>query len=317
MLLFSVVVPVFNESEGITVFHQRLARALDRMVGLDTEVIYVDDGSTDGSTEALQRLILEDPRIGLIVFSRNFGKEAAMTAGMEYATGSFVAVIDSDLQDQPELLPEMHALLTKESVDVVYAQRRSRIGESWVKRATALVFYRTLSSVTSVSVPHDTGDFRVMTRRVVDAILRLPERRRFMKGLFAWVGYPSVAFLYDRDARHTGETKWHYWKLWNFALEGITSFTTAPLRVATYFGFICALLAAFYGCYITGRTIIFGADMPGYASVFTAILFFGGTQLFFLGIIGEYLGRVFDETKQRPIYLVRDWQPPQTREAAR
>lgn len=307
-LVLSVIVPVFNELEVLPEFHRRLVVALTALP-CSTEVIYVDDGSTDGSHAYLEHLAAAAD-VGLIAFSRNFGKEAAMTAGLDHADGSEVVIIDADLQDPPELIAALYARFMAGGVDVVYAQRRSRLGETWLKRMTARNFYRVIRGLASVEIPRDTGDFRLMSRRAVEAIKRLGERRRFMKGLFAWIGFPAAAIEYDRDPRKAGQTKWRYWKLWNFALEGVTSFTTAPLRLATYIGLVCAAVSGAYGLFIVVRTLIFGADMSGYPSLFTAILFFGGTQLFFLGIIGEYLGRVFDESKARPLYIVQDWCPP-------
>lgn len=307
-MLLSVIVPAFNEREVLPDFHERLTSALASLP-CASEIIYIDDGSTDGTHLVLENLALAN-EVGLISFSRNFGKEAAMTAGLDHAAGDAVVIIDADLQDPPELIAALYERYAAGGVDVVYAQRRSRLGETWLKRLTARYFYKVIGRLSTVEIPRDTGDFRLMSRRAVDAIKRLGERRRFMKGLFAWIGFPAVAVEYDRDPRKAGQTKWRYWKLWNFALEGVTSFTTAPLRLATYLGLACAALSGAYGLFIILRTLIFGADMSGYPSLFTAVLFFGGTQLFFLGIIGEYLGRVFDESKGRPLYIVQDWQPP-------
>ena len=307
--MLSIIVPVFNESEVLPEFHRRLTAALGALP-CSTEIIYINDGSTDG-TQAFLESLASATGVGVISFSRNFGKEAAMTAGLDHATGSAVVVIDADLQDPPELIASLYERYAAGGVDVVYAKRRTRAGESWLKRITSKTFYRVIRRLATVEIPTDTGDFRLMSRRAVEALKRLGERRRFMKGLFAWIGFPTASVEYDRDPRNAGQTKWRYWKLWNFALEGITSFTTAPLRLATYLGLIFAGVSGVYGLYIIIRTLIFGADMSGYPSIFTAILFFGGTQLFFLGVIGEYLGRVFDEAKARPLYIVLSWQPPE------
>ena len=304
---FSVVVPAFNEAAVLPAFHARLRRVMDGLVadglGGSWEVIYVNDGSTDGTLPFLLDLHRAEPCVGLVNLSRNFGKEPATTAGLDHARGEAVVVIDADLQDPPELIADM-AAAWRRGVDVVYARRRERAGESWAKRATAALFYRVMGALGRVQVPRDVGDFRLMSRRVVDAVLRIREHHRFMKGIFAWVGFPSEAIVYDRLPRAGGETKWNYWKLWNFALEGITSYTVMPLKVSTYLGLAVALFAAAYGGVIVLRTVLFGNSVPGYPSLMAVVLFLGGAQLMTLGIIGEYLGRVFNETKHRPLYLV-------------
>jgi glycosyltransferase involved in cell wall biosynthesis len=266
-------------------------------------VVYVNDGSRDTSLAILSQLRAADPHVALVNLSRNFGKEIALTAGLEHAGGEAIIVIDADLQDPPELIPELVNGWT-EGFDTVYAQRRQRNGETWLKRATANAFYRVIERISHVPIPRDTGDFRLMSRRVVTAVLQFREQHRFMKGVFAWVGYPSKAVLYDRAARHAGCTKWNYWKLWNFAIEGITSFTLMPLKIATYLGVLVALLSVAYAIVIVVRTLVFGNPVAGYPSLLTVILFLGGVQLMTLGVIGEYLGRVFNETKGRPLYLV-------------
>ena len=272
----------------------------------DHEIIYVNDGSRDRTLTILEELHAKDASIGVINLSRNFGKEAAMTAGLDLAHGDAAVVIDADLQDPPELIAEFVRIWREEGYDVVYATRESRAGESWVKRSTASAFYWVMSKVSDVSIPRDTGDFRLMSRRALDALKGLREHHRFMKGLFAWVGFPSKAVLYERDPRFAGESKWNYLKLWNFSLEGITGFSIAPLKIATYLGLLISIFAAILGTQIILETLLYGADVPGYPSLFSAVLFFGGVQLFFLGIIGEYLGRVFNESKRRPLYLIQD-----------
>jgi len=231
-----------------------------------------------------------------------------MTAGLDHASGEAVVVIDADLQDPPEVIPELVAAWRQGS-DVVYAQRRVREGETWLKKATAHSFYQLMQRMGRVKLPRNTGDFRLMSRRAVEALLQLREHHRFMKGLFAWIGYPSVAVPYDRAPRHEGTSKFNYWKLWNFALEGITSFTVMPLKVATYVGVLVALFAVAYGGQIILRTLLFGNPVPGYPSLMAVVLFLGGAQLVTLGVIGEYLGRVFNETKRRPLYLVERFAP--------
>jgi glycosyltransferase involved in cell wall biosynthesis len=302
----SVVVPAYNEASALELFHGRLLHAL---AGLESwEVVYVNDGSTDGTLSAMEALHRTDNRVALVSLSRNFGKEIALTAGLDHAAGDAVVVIDADLQDPPELLPELVAEW-RAGFDMVYAKRRSRAGESWLKRGTAVVFYRLMQRMGDLKLPENTGDFRLMSRRVVDAVRQLREQHRFMKGLFAWVGYPTTFVLYDREPRCSGVTKWSYWKLWNLALEGITSFTVMPLKFATYVGLVVALLSGIYAAEVMVKTLIIGNPVAGYPSLMTVVLFLGGMQLMFLGVIGEYLGRVFNETKQRPLYLVERYVP--------
>ena len=300
--LLSVVVPAYNEREVLPIFHRRLSEVME-ILGESWEAVYVNDGSRDRTLTFLEELALHDSHVSLVNLSRNFGKEAAMTAGLDHARGEAVVVIDADLQDPPELIPEMISLW-RGGVDMVYAQRRTRAGESWIKRSTADAFYRLMRHVGRAPLPPNVGDFRLMSRRVVDAVLQLREQHRFMKGVFAWVGFPSAAVLYDRDPRAAGETKWNFWTLWNFSLDGITSYTVMPLKIATYIGLLVALAALLYGGAMILRTLLFGNPVPGYPSLMVVMLFLGGVQLITLGIIGEYLGRAFDETKHRPLYLV-------------
>ena len=305
--LLSIVVPVYNEEAVLGAFHKRLSNVLD---GLEMrwEIIYVNDGSSDATSELIQELRHSSPNVALVDLSRNFGKEIALTAGLDYACGDAVVVIDADLQDPPELIPQ---LLKKwrDGYDVVSAVRSARSGESWLKKLTAYGFYRVMSHVGLIAIPPDTGDFRLLSRRAVLALRRLRERHRFMKGLFAWIGYRQTSVSYERDARHAGYSKWNYWKLWNFALEGISSFTTFPLKLATYVGLIAACGAFFYGLAIIWDTLVHGNPIPGYPSLLVAILFLGGIQLMSLGVMGEYLGRMFDEAKQRPLYLIAAYEP--------
>lgn len=305
--IFSVVAPVFNEADGIEEFHRRLS-AVMQTLGRSWEVIYVNDGSRDRTLTILESLRACDHRIGLVNLSRNFGKEVATTAGLDHARGDAIVVIDADLQDPPEVIPELVAAW-RDGFDMVYAQRRVREGESWFKKLSADLFYRFMQSLGEVQMPRNAGDFRLMSRRAADALLQLREHHRFMKGLFAWVGFPSTSVLYDRAPRAAGRTKWSYWRLWNLALEGITSYTVMPLKVATYLGLTVALFAVIYGGGIILRTLLFGNRVPGYPSLMAVILFLGGAQLVTLGVIGEYLGRVFNETKRRPLYLVERYTP--------
>jgi glycosyltransferase involved in cell wall biosynthesis len=303
----AIVVPVHNEAAVLGAFHARLAAVLD---GLDATatVLYVDDGSTDTSAEVIDRLSRDDPRVGLLALSRNFGKEAAITAGLDHATGDAVIVLDADLQDPPELIPELVARW-RAGFDVVYGQRTDRRADTWLKRTTADLFYRLMQRTGRVRIPSQAGDYRLLSRRAVDAIVSLREHHRFMKGLYAWVGYPQAAVPYTREARAGGESKWTYWGLWNLALEGITSFTAAPLKIASYIGLATAGGAFVYGLVIIARTLIMGRDVPGYASIMVVVLFLGGIQLMALGAIGEYLGRTFNEVKRRPLYFVDTFDP--------
>ena len=305
----SVVVPAYNEQEVLPEFHRRLAEAL-RGIGLTWEVVYVNDGSRDTTLQVMLGLQASDPRAAVVNLSRNFGKEIALTAGLDHARAAeAIVVIDADLQDPPEVIPAL-VETWREGFDVVYAQRNTREGETWMKKATAAGFYRVMQRLGGkVQLPPDTGDFRLMSRRAVDALLRLREQHRFMKGLFAWIGFPSKAVRYDRAPRAAGETKWNYWKLWNFSLEGITSFTVAPLKVATYVGLLTAIGAVIYLAQLLVRTFFFGNPVAGYPSLLAVVLFLGGVQMMMLGIIGEYLGRIFNETKQRPLYFTERYLP--------
>jgi len=302
----SVVVPVFNEEKVLSEFHRRLADVLDKL-SAQSDIIYVNDGSTDNSLHEIRRLKTEDDRVAIVDLSRNFGKEIAMTAGFDHARGDAVVVIDADLQDPPELIPEM-IKHWREGYDVVYAQRTSRAGESVVKKTTAHLFYRIMQKLSRVDIPRDAGDFRLLSRRAVDALAGLREQHRFMKGLFAWIGYPQKAVPYRRDPRHDGKTKWNYIGLWNFAIEGITSFSTLPLKAATYLGMLTAFSAFLFGMFIVIKTLLYGNPVPGYPSLLVVVLFLGGIQLMALGVIGEYLGRMFDETKGRPLYLINAYE---------
>ncbi len=302
----SMVVPVFNEEEVLPEFHRRLSAVLDKLL-VSCEIIYVNDGSVDASLSEMRRLKAQDAHVAIIDLSRNFGKEIAMTAGLDHAHGDAVVVIDADLQDPPELIPEM-IKHWQDGFDVVYAQRTSRAGESAFKKTTAHLFYRVMQKLSRVQIPQDAGDFRLLSRRAVNALAGLREQHRFMKGLFAWIGYPQKAVQYERDPRFDGETKWSYIGLWNFAIEGITSFSTVPLKAATYLGTVTAFSAFLFGMFIVLKTIFYGNPVPGYPSLLVVVLFLGGIQLMALGVIGEYLGRMFDETKGRPLYLVNAYE---------
>ena len=299
----SVVVPLFDEEEVLPDFHRRLSAVLDA-IEAESEVVYVNDGSSDRTMALLTEIHARDARVAVIELSRNFGKEVAMSAGLDAARGDAVIVIDADLQDPPELIPEM---LRKwlEGNDAVVMRRRSRAQESWLKKATARVFYGAMGRLGTIEIPENVGDFRLLSRRAAAALRRFPERARFMKGLFAWIGFRSVEIEYDRDGRYAGTSKWNYWHLWNFALEGITSFSVGPLKLASYVGFLTSVAAFAFGMKFVIKTLLYGDPVAGFPTLVTLVLFLGGLQLMALGVIGEYLARMFIEVKQRPLYLVQ------------
>jgi glycosyltransferase involved in cell wall biosynthesis len=307
-ILLSVVVPIFNEGPGIDRLFERLEPVLEQITGTlraKYEIICVDDGSSDDTVSHLLAHRSRNPGIKIVSLSRNFGKDIALSAGLDHARGAAVIPIDADLQDPPELIQDLFAQWMK-GYDVVYATRTSRGGDSFLKRLTASFFYRVHNKLAEVGIPTDTGDFRLMDRRVLDAVRRLPERNRFMKGIFAWVGFSQIGVAYRREDRAAGTSKWKYWRLWNFALDGITSSSTLPLRVWSYFGALVSLCAFGYAAFLIGRTLLYGVDVPGYASIMVVVLFLGGLQLLTLGIMGEYLGRAYMEVKQRPLYLIKE-----------
>ena len=301
----SIVVPFYNEALGIDSFMERLAVVLH---GLESkynfEIMCIDDGSSDATLDALSKAKQLHPNISIIEFSRNFGKEAALTAGLDYANGDALIPMDGDLQHPPELLP---LLLQKweEGFEVVLAQRVNRDTDTFLQKNVARLFYKINQKISQIHIPADVGDFRLMDRRVVEAVKQLRENNRFMKGIFAWVGFHTATVLYEVKARKSGVSSFNAWKLWNFALDGITSFSTVPLRVWTYLGGGVSLSAFFYAVYIFTRTLLYGVDTPGYASLMVAILFLGGVQLIGIGVLGEYLGRVYSEVKARPAYIIR------------
>ena len=300
----SIVVPMYNEELVCDAFFKSIVPILDNLA-VNYEIICVNDGSGDGTADLLRAAQKKNDRIKIINLTRNFGKELALTAGIDFASGDAVIPIDADLQDPPDLIPEMIGKW-QEGYDVVLPKRKDRKSDTIVKKVTALLFYRLMTRIGEVPVPANVGDFRLMDRRVVEALKTLPERTRFMKGLFAWLGFRQTTILYSRQPRAAGESKWQYWKLWNFALEGIFSFSTVPLKIWTYFGVFVALSSLIYMNFIIIRTLVYGIDVPGYASLTVFILFFSGINMVGLGILGEYVGRMFIEVKQRPLYLIRD-----------
>lgn len=302
MKTISLVLPFYNEGNVVFQFFEKLLPVVNALKQYNFELVCIDDGSSDETFINLRKI--NDKRIKIIQLSRNFRKEAALTAGIDFAHGDAIIPMDTDLQDPPELITTM---LEKweDGFEVVLAKRKSRTTDSWLKRNSAKYFYKIHNHLTDFTIPSNVGDFRLMDRIVVDALKKLPERQRFMKGLFAWVGFKSTAVEYDRAERISGETKWHGWQLWNFALDGITSFSSLPLRIWSYLGVFLALISFIYGSWIILRTLIYGIDIRGYASLFTAILFIGGIQMIGIGVLGEYLGRTYQETKKRPIYIIR------------
>lgn len=302
----ALLIPVYNEAAVLPILWQRLEEVLPHTSGTVFEYVFVNDGSTDETLAALRKLAAEHPQAKVVSLSRNFGKEAALTAGLQETAGADATVVlDADLQDPPELIP---AFIEKfrQGFDVVYGRRVSRGTDSFLKRVTARGFYICYNRLATRPIPADAGDFRLMSRRVVQAVLQLPERERFMKGLFNWVGFKTASVPFERPPRAAGKTKWNYWKLWNFALEGLTASSTLPLRLWTYFGFAVSGFAFLYALWVAAQKIIYGNPVSGYASLMVAILFFSGVQLISLGVIGEYLGRIFKEVKQRPLYLVEE-----------
>lgn len=299
----SIVVPMYNETDNLSQFFSRLETVLNRLK-ISYEIVCVNDGSTDNTLALLLEQNKHNPFIKIVELSRNFGKEIALTAGIEHTSGSAVIPIDADLQDQPELIGELLAKW-REGYDMVYATRRIRRGETFIKRFTAKLFYRVIDAMSEIDIPKNTGDFRLMDRSVVNALSQLPERTRFMKGLFSWLGFKQTAIYYDRDPRQAGESKWNYWRLWNFAIDGITSFSALPLKLWSYVGIFLSFMSMLYAAFLFVRTLVMGIELPGYASMMVVILFLGGIQLITLGVIGEYLGRIYTEVKGRPLYLVR------------
>lgn len=304
--LVSILVPCYNEEAVLHEFYRRTVQVIDDIPQYDFQFMFVNDGSKDQTLDIMREFHETDSRVSYVNLSRNFGKEIAMIAGIDYLTGDAAIIMDADLQDPPELIPEMISWWEKGYQDVS-AKRRSRAGESFFKKWSSHAFYTILQKMSSVPMQRDVGDFRLLDKQCLNALRLMRESQRYTKGLFSWIGFEKKEVLFDRDARAAGKTKWNYWKLLNLGIEGITSFTIAPLRASAFVGCILAFIAILYMIFIVLRTLICGEDVPGYPSLVSIILFIGGIQLFFLGIIGEYLGRVFNESKFRPLYLVKDY----------
>ena len=299
----SILIPAYNEEEVLHHLYERLYKLAGQNKGYAFEFMFVNDGSRDKTLEIIKKYATKDPRVAFINLSRNFGKETAMIAGLDHVTGDATVIIDADLQDPPELIPKMIELW-EQGYDDVFARRSSRAGETWFKKATSKYFYKILQRSTSIPIQRDTGDFRLLNRRCVEALKQMRESQRFTKGMFSWIGYKKKEIAYERDPRMAGTTKWNYVKLFDLAIEGIVSFTTAPLRISTGIGVIVSLLAFAYIVFLVVRTMFFGTDLAGYPSMMAVILFLGGVQLLSLGVIGEYIARIFTETKQRPLYFI-------------
>lgn len=304
--LITILIPTYNEEAVLNILYEKISNIIDSIKNYNFEILFINDGSTDSTLTTIKKLRLTDNRICYLNLSRNYGKEIAMIAGLDYSKGDAVIIMDADLQDPPELIPEM-ITYWEQGYDDVYAKRKTRKGESWLKKITSKLYYKTLQKVTKIKIQKDTGDFRLLDRRCVEALKQFRESQRYTKGLFSWIGYNKKEILYDREPRAAGKTKWNYKNLVNLSIDGITSFTTAPLRWSTIIGMLISLIGFIYMLIIIIKTITLGVDVPGYASTMVVILFIGGIQLIFLGIIGEYLGRAFYETKHRPIYFVDEY----------
>lgn len=301
--LVTILVPAYNEQEVLHLLYNRLKPIMEAQSSYDFEVLFINDGSKDNTLKIIQDLRVTDNRICYLNLSRNYGKETAMIAGLDYSKGDCVIIIDADLQDPPELIPQMLEYW-EQGYDDVYAKRKSRKGETFLKKFTSKMYYKTLQSMTNIEIQVDTGDFRLLDRRCVEALCSIRESQRYTKGLFSWIGYNKKEILFDREPRAAGQTKWNYGKLINLSIDGLTSFTTAPLRWAAILGILVSLAGFIYMLVIIFKTLANGIDVPGYSSTMVVILFLGGIQLIFLGVIGEYLGRAFYEVKGKPLYFV-------------
>ncbi len=306
MKTITIMVPAYNEEEVIFQLYDRLTNVVDLILDYKFEFLLINDGSSDNTIKYIKQLREKDERVSYLDLSRNFGKETAMIAGLDYARGDALIIIDADLQDPPELIPDM-INYWEQGYEDVFAKRQSRSGESWFKKWTSKKFYQLLKKSTRIPIQEDTGDFRLLDRRCIEALKSLRETQRYTKGMFSWIGFHKKEILFDRAPRAAGTTKWNYLKLIDLAIEGITSFTTVPLRVSSFFGVVFSAFAFLYMIFVIGKTIFIGETVSGYPSLMTVILFLGGIQLLSLGVIGEYLGRIFNETKKRPLYFVNEY----------
>lgn len=306
MKKITIIIPAYNEEESLPFLYERLEKLINSIENYEFEILFVNDGSKDNTINLIKEYREKDPRISYVDFSRNFGKETAMIAGLDYATGDAVIFMDADLQDPPELIPEM-IKYWEEGYDDVYAQRKSRAGESFLKKFTSKMYYRVLQMLTPVPIQKDTGDFRLLDRRCVNALKKLRETDRNSKSMFSWIGYKKKAVMYDRDARVAGKTKWNYKKLVNLAIDGITSFTTSPLRISTYIAIPTFLALIIYFIYVIIKCIRLNVAIQAFQAIILLVLFFSGVQILLFGIIGEYLGRIFNASKNRPLYLVNEY----------
>ena len=304
--LISALIPAYNEEECLHELYKRVTAVLSKLENYDYEILIINDGSKDKTLEILQELHDKDNHIQYVNLARNYGKEIAMAAGFDYVKGDVVVILDADLQDPPELIPDMISYY-EAGYDDIYGRRKSRKGETWLKKTTAKLFYKLLHKSTRVDILKDTGDFRLLSRRAVEALKKYKEQRRYTKGFFALIGFKKKEFLYDRDSRVAGQSKWNYFNLFNLAIEGITSFSNFPLRLSSFLGIIVAAFGFIYIVFLVLKTLIFGEPVRGYPTLLSVIIFLGGIQLLSLGVIGEYLGRIFDEVKNRPLYFVEKY----------
>lgn len=306
MKKISIIIPAYNEEEALPPLYERIKKLMDTMEKYEFEILFVNDGSKDSTLQKIKELRQKDERINYVDFSRNFGKEIAMIAGLDYATGDCVIFMDADLQDPPELIPEL-VKYWEEGYDDVYAKRKSRKGETWLKKFTSKMYYKVLQSLTKVEIQRDTGDFRLLDRRCVNALKKLRESQRNTKSMFSWIGYKKKEVLYDREPRVAGSTKWNYIKLMDLAIDGITSFTTSPLRISTFIAIPTFIVLFIYFIYVIVKSFVVHEAIQAFQAIILLILFFSGIQILLFGIVGEYLGRIFKETKNRPLYLVNEY----------
>ncbi|WP_102407632.1 glycosyltransferase family 2 protein [Parabacteroides bouchesdurhonensis] len=306
MKTVSILIPVYNETDVLKLLYDRLKYLMDNSTSYKWEILFVNDGSKDDSLLIIRNLRNVDQRVNFVDLSRNYGKEIAMLAGFDYVIGDCVVIMDADLQDPPELIPQM-LQYWEEGYDDVYAKRRKRDGESFLKKMTSKLYYRILQKTTKIELQVDTGDFRLLDRKCISALKQIRESQRYTKGIFSWIGFKKKELLFDRDIRAAGKTKWNYWSLIGLAIEGVTSFTISPLRISSILGLIVSVFSFIYMCYVFGKALLYGDPVQGYPSLIVIILFLGGVQLLSLGILGEYVGRIFYETKRRPPYFVREY----------